>query len=36
MLLGILDKNIAEKLLMLYEEENIWVENNTGVTVCQK
>jgi ribosomal protein L7Ae-like RNA K-turn-binding protein len=23
MLLGILDKNIAEKLLMLYEEENI-------------
>jgi hypothetical protein len=37
MLLGILDNDIAKRLLALYEEEkNIWVDNNTGVTACQK
>jgi hypothetical protein len=37
MLLGILDNDIAKKMLSLYEEEkNIWVDNNMGVTACQK
>lgn len=37
MLLGILDSDIAKRMLSLYEEEkNIWVDNNTGVTACQK
>jgi hypothetical protein len=25
---------MADKLLTLYKEENVWI--NTGVTVCQK